>query len=172
MIRTLGLLLAMSPLVAFADTGIPDAIKVPAGHQAYMTVHAKGQQIYLCNLEQGNYAWKVQAPDAQLFDDDGRIVGKHYKGPIWEYKEGSQVQGKILERYDYAPGYAIPWLLVKVVATKGKGAFTGTSYINRVNTEGGMPPGKGCDGNHLGGEKRVNYTADYIFYYPIQAEKL
>ncbi len=170
MIKILGLLLAAFSVFSMADAAIPEPIKAPLGHQPYLTVHAKGQQIYLCTLEQGRYEWKVQAPDAKLFDADGKIVGKHFQGPIWEYKEGGQVQGEILASYDASPGSAISWLLVKVVATKGKGVFTGTSYINRINTQGGLPPAKGCDGNHLGGEKRVNYAADYIFYFPVQAE--
>jgi len=170
MSKIFALLLTVCPVFSWAETAIPEPIKAPLGHQPYMTVHAKGQQIYLCALEQGRYEWMVQAPDAQLFDEDGKIVGKHYRGPVWEYREGSQVQGKILARYDAAPGMAISWLLVKVVATKGKGVFTGTSYINRINTQGGLPPKKGCDGNHLGSEKRVNYAADYVFYFPAQAE--
>jgi hypothetical protein len=98
-----------------------------------------------------------------LFDSQGQTVGKHFKGPIWEYKEGSQVQGKILSRADMAPT-AISWMLVQIISHKGDSIFTKASYINRINTHGGLPPSLGCDGNHLGSEKRVNYTADYVFY--------
>lgn len=170
MLRMLVFMVAVLPVLAWAKTDIPEAIKVPAGHVPFLQVHAKGEQIYLCHYEQGRYGWKIQAPDARLYDNDGNIVGKHFEGPVWEYKEGAQVQGKILARYDAAPGTAITWLLVKVVATKGKGTFTGASFINRINTVGGLPPEKGCDGNHLGSEKRVNYSADYVFYFPVQAE--
>lgn len=166
MIKKMILLAAMLPGVGYADVVIPEQIKVPDGHVPFLTVHAKGVQIYQCNFKQGSYSWQVQAPDAQLFDDHGQVVGKHYEGPVWEYKEGSRVQGKILNRLDVAPGSAITWLLVEVVGHKGDSLFSKTRFINRINTQGGLAPATGCDDNHLGSEKRVNYSADYIFYQP------
>lgn len=163
--KKLLLLLLLMPCVAIASMTIPDAIKVPQGQVAYLTVAAKGQQIYQCSFNQGQYTWQIQVPDAQLFDSQGQTVGKHFKGPIWEYKEGSQVQGKIISRADMAPT-AISWMLVQIISHKGDSIFTKASYINRINTQGGLPPTLGCDGNHLGSEKRVNYTADYVFFQP------
>lgn len=166
MIKKIVLLWGVSQGVAYAGVSIPDPIKVPTGHHAVLTAHAKGEQIYQCSLSKGAYSWQIQAPDAQLFDDHGQIIGKHYEGPVWEYKEGSRVQGKIVARVDVAPGSAITWLLVEVIGHKGVSTFTKTSFINRINTQGGLPPVTGCDSNHLGQEKRVNYSADYIFYQP------
>lgn len=166
MIKQIMLLAALSPALGYAAVSIPDKIRAPEGHEAFLTVHARGDQIYQCNADQGGYAWQIQAPDAQLFDDHGQIVGKHYEGPVWEYKEGSRLQGKIIERVDMAPGSAITWLLVKVIGHKGDSQFAKASYINRINTNGGLPPTSGCDANHLGSEKRVSYSADYIFYQP------
>lgn len=149
---------------ANADTSIPEQIKVPDGNEPVLSVHAKGDQIYQCSVNNNKYAWKIQAPDARLFDEDGRVVGNHYEGPIWEYKEGSRIVGRILNRVDIEPESSISWLLVEVIAHKGKGLFSDVNYINRVNTHGGLPPLSGCDANHLGSEKRAPYTADYIFY--------
>ncbi|MDD5274736.1 MAG: DUF3455 domain-containing protein [Methylovulum sp.] len=167
-IKKIILLAAMLPYISHACPGtavqIPEQIKVPDGHTAFLTVHAKGDQIYQCTVNQGSYLWQIQAPDARLFDNQGQIVGKHFKGPVWEYKEGSRVQGKIMAKADMAPSSAITWLLVKVVGHKGDSPFAKTSFINRINTQGGLPPVSGCDANHLGGERRVAYTADYVFY--------
>ena len=102
--------------------------------------------------------------NAMLFDAEGKIVGNHTAGPLWEYKEGSRVVGRVLKKIDMEPGSSIAWLLVEVVSHQGDGLFSNVSFINRVNTNGGLPPSSGCDANHLGGEKRVAYTADYIFY--------
>lgn len=154
------------PAIVCADISIPEAIRVPDGHEAFLTVHAKGNQIYLCTVKNDLYSWQIQAPDAQLFDDSGQIVGKHYSGPVWEYKEGSRVQGKLVSKIDKTPGSAITWLLVEVVGHTGKSPFAKSSFINRINTQGGIPPAGGCDANHLGSEKHVNYSADYIFYRP------
>lgn len=152
------------PTMVYAEIPIPDAIKAPVGNSPVLTVHAKGDQIYQCSLNGGVYSWQLQAPDARLFDEQGKVVGNHYSGPVWEYKEGSRVVGRVASKIDVAPDSSISWLLVEVVAHKGNGLFSDVSFINRINTHGGLPPLSGCDPNHLGGEKRVAYTADYIFY--------
>lgn len=147
-----------------ADSSIPEQIRVPTGNKPVLSVHAKGDQIYQCSTDNNKYFWKIQAPDARLYDAQGQIVGNHYAGPIWEYKEGSRVVGRIVNKVDIAPETSISWLLVEVIDHKGNGLFSNVKYINRVNTHGGLPPLSGCDANHLGSEKRVPYTADYIFY--------
>jgi hypothetical protein len=164
MIKRTLILSAVLQGAAYAEVSIPEQIKVPAGYSPVLTVHAKGDQIYQCTVNNGEYSWETQAPDAKLFDDQGNIVGNHTAGPLWEYKEGSQVVGKVLKKIDMTPGSAISWLLVEVVSHKGNGLFSNVSYINRINTHGGLAPSAGCDANHLGGEKRVPYTADYVFY--------
>lgn len=164
MIKKTLILWLMLQGVAYAKVSIPEQIKAPAGFSPILTAHAKGDQIYQCSLNKGEYAWETQAPDAKLFDAQGNIVGNHTAGPLWEYKEGSRVVGKVVKKIDIAPGSSISWLLVEVVSHKGDGLFSNVGFINRINTQGGLPPTSGCDANHLGGEKRVPYTADYVFY--------
>lgn len=164
MIKKILILWVMLQGAAYAEVEIPEQIKVPEGYSPVLTVHAKGDQIYQCSLNKGEYSWETQAPDAKLFDEQGKIVGNHTAGPLWEYKEGSRVVGRVVKKIDMAPGSAISWLLVEVISHKGDGLFSNVSFINRINTQGGLPPTSGCDANHLGGEKRVAYTADYVFY--------
>jgi len=164
MIKKMLILWLMSQGAAYAEVSIPEPIKAPAGYSPVLTVHAKGDQIYQCSVNKGEYAWETQAPDAKLFDAQGKIVGNHTAGPLWEYKEGSRVVGRVVKKIDMAPGSAIAWLLVEVVSHKGDGLFSNVSFINRINTHGGLPPSSGCDANHLGAEKRIAYTADYVFY--------
>ncbi len=147
-----------------ANISIPAQIRVRTGYSPVLSTHAKGDQIYQCALIKENYTWVLQAPDAKLFDTKGQVVGNHYFGPVWEYKEGSRIVGRVINKLDVDPDSSISWLLVQVIAHKGKGLFSDISYINRVSTHGGLPPLSGCDTNHLGGEKRVAYTADYVFY--------
>ena len=156
-------LLFLLPLVGVAQPYIPDSIQVPAGFIAFLTTHAKGDQIYQCQLNQAVYSWQVLAPDAQLFDEQGLIIGKHYSGPVWEYKEGSRVQGKLIGKHEQVTT-GIPWLLIEVVSHQGDSLFAQAKFINRINTHGGLPPSSVCNSNHLGSEKRVSYIADYIFY--------
>lgn len=162
MIKKVLMLSVMLQSAAYAEF-IPEQIKAPSGYSPMLTVHAKGDQIYQCSLNNGEYAWETLTPDAALYDGQGKIVGHHSAGPIWEYKQGSRVVGRVLKKVDVAMGSSISWLLVEVVAHNAKGLFSKASYINRINTHGGLPPNSGCNGNHLGGEKRVAYTADYVF---------
>jgi len=164
MIKRCFFLSLLLPFVASAGMVVPEAVRAPAEQVAKLTVHAAGDQIYQCVLQDNAYAWQAQAPDARLFDMSGQVVGNHYSGPIWEYKEGSRVVGRVVSKLDVDLGASIPWLLVEVVAHHGVGMFSDINYINRVNTLGGLSPSSSCNANHLGSEKRVNYTADYIFY--------
>jgi hypothetical protein len=164
MFKNLVGLWVLLPVVVCAEISIPEQIKPPSGNNPILTVHAKGNQIYQCSLTGNVYFWQLQAPDAQLFDEQGKIAGSHYSGPIWEYKEGSRVVGRVVNKIAIAPDTSISWLLVEVVAHKGNGLFSDVSFINRINTHGGLPPLSGCDSNHMGSERGVAYTADYIFY--------
>lgn len=164
MIKTILFLWGLVLTNVYAGTSVPEQIRVPTGNKPVLSVHAKGDQIYQCTVENNAYAWKIQAPDARLYDAQGRIVGNHYAGPIWEYKEGSRIVGRIVSKIDIAPQSSISWLLVEIIGHKGNGLLSKVNYINRINTHGGLPPSSGCDANHLGSEKRVPYTADYIFY--------
>ncbi len=152
------------PFIASAGVVVPEAIRAPVEQVAKLTVHALGDQIYQCALQDNIYAWQTLAPDAKLLDMKGQVVGNHYSGPIWEYKEGSRVVGRVVSKLDVNQGASIPWLLVEVVEHHGAGMFSDINFINRVNTQGGLSPSSACNANHLGSEKRVNYTADYIFY--------
>jgi Protein of unknown function (DUF3455). len=164
MLKKILMLSVMLQGAAYAEVLIPESIRAPMDYSPVLTAHAKGDQIYQCAVNKGEFAWETQAPDAKLFDAQGNIVGKHSAGPLWEYKKGSRVVGRVVKKIDMAPGSAISWLLVEVVSHKGDGVFSKVGFINRINTHGGLLPSVHCDANHLGGEKRVAYTADYVFY--------
>jgi hypothetical protein len=147
-----------------ADTALSDILKVPAGNRLVLSVHAKGDQIYQCKLEQGQYAWQLVAPDARLLDDKGEIVGKHFKGPSWQLNSGSLLTGRLLAKQDKAQEGAVAWLLLAVAENNGAGILSGAKFIKRINTQAGLPPEMVCNTNHLGLEKRIPYQADYVFY--------
>jgi hypothetical protein len=57
---------------------------------------------------------------------------------------------------------AIAWLLLVSTETNGPGIFNGITYIQRVNTTGGIAPT--AIGLSTGEVKEVPYTAEYYFY--------
>jgi hypothetical protein len=139
------------------DLGEYEELEVPRGHKLYAHAYAEGVQIYRWN----GTSWVFIAPEAVLYDNDGDVVGIHYAGPIWESNSGSMVKGAVLERATVDPD-AIPWLLLEAVATQGPGIFQNVTYIQRVNTVGGLAPSEA--GDYVGEEARVPYAADYYFY--------
>src|SRR5439155_21821767 len=57
---------------------------------------------------------------------------------------------------------SIPWLLLRAVSTEGSGIFQQVTYIQRVNTTGGVAPVN--PGSATGTRIGVPYTAEYVFY--------
>lgn len=146
---------------------VPDAIKAPAGEHVVLQVHATGSQIYVCKTgADGKFAWTLKAPEAELHDQRGAVVGHHYAGPAWKLNDGSEVTGKAVGRVDSPDADSIPWLLVSVTAHSGDGALSRVSSIQRVHTKGGQAPAGGCDESKQGGEVKSSYSADYYFYAP------
>ena len=152
--------------VSAAAQDAPKQLESPAGEQLLLQVHAKGDQIYACKSDAGQFAWSLKAPDAQLFDKDGKLFGKHFAGPSWEANDGSRVTGKAVANSPSPDADSIPWLLVTVVSHDGNGVLSRVTSIQRVNTKGGKAAASGCDASQVGKEIRVAYSADYRFFAP------
>ena len=146
---------------------VPNAIQAHAGEEVVLLAHASGSQIYTCQAgADGKFTWTLKAPEAELKDRKGKVIGSHSAGPTWKLKDGSEVVGKATAHVDSADSDSIPWLLVNAVGHSGKGLLTNVTTIQRVHTHGGKPPSVGCDESHRDAETKSNYTADYYFYAP------
>lgn len=145
---------------------VPQQLQPPANEQLLLQVHAKGEQIYTCKETAGQFAWTLKAPDAQLFDKDGKPFGKHFAGPSWEASDGSSIIGKAAANVASPDADSVSWLLLTVVSRSGQGVLSRVTSIQRLNTKGGKAPATGCDAAHAGQELRLPYSADYLFYAP------
>jgi uncharacterized protein DUF3455 len=145
---------------------VPEALQPPANEQQVLQLHAKGDQVYSCKVDGPQPGWTLKAPDAQLFDKDGKVFGKHFAGPSWQASDGSRVAGKAAANAPSPEEDSIPWLLVKVVSREGEGVLARVTSVQRINTKGGKAPASGCDAEHAGQEVRVAYSADYVFFAP------
>lgn len=145
----------------------PKTIQAPTGEEVILRAHAVGSQIYTCQAApDGKFSWTLKAPEAELMDREDSVIGKHFAGPTWKLKDGSEVTGKAAAHVDSPDPDSIPWLLVNVVAHSGKGLLTNVTTIQRVHTHGGKAPAQGCDESHRNAEMKSGYTADYYFYAP------
>ena len=143
---------------AFAHD-VPAEIAVPKGNELYLKAHAVGVQIYSCN----GTAWALSGPRADLYDRRGKRIGTHFAGPTWQARDGSKVVGARVSGVNVDPT-AIDWLLLSVTSTT-RGTFGPTTYIQRINTTGGLvPPAADCHAGTAGAVKEIPYTADYHFW--------
>jgi len=141
-------------------------LAVPEGNRLAFYYDAIGVQIYTCQAASTGYAWTFQAPEAKLFDRRGHLVVKHYAGPTWETaSDHSKVIAKKLADFTVHAD-AIPELLLEATVHDGKGQMDDVSYIQRLDTVGGLAPSSGCDLPRVGATARVDYTATYFFYRP------
>jgi len=107
---------------------------------------------------------KVVAPEGTIratwqYRDTSRVWAKiHANDPITGKKGAVTVDEK-----------AIAWLLLDGVGSQngptGGDKLTGTTFVQRLNTTGGLAPKTGCSSvTDLGNKAFVPYTADYFFY--------
>lgn len=146
---------------------IPAPLLVPAGEVLTLRAHAVGAQIYRCSADKNDasrFEWLLKAPEADLFDQSGERLGKHYAGPTWEARDGSKVVGEVAARADSSDANAVAWLLLTVKAASGSGVFTSIRFVQRLRTAGGTAPREECNPGAAGTEVRAPYSAEYWFY--------
>ena len=156
---------ASSPVTP--SVAVPDNLRPATGEVPVAVIAAKGVQIYECRVKKDQPSaveWAFVAPEAELFDRQGKPVGKHYAGPHWESNDGSKIVGSVKARADAPQAGAIPWLLLATTSAGPSGAFSKTTSIQRVTTVGGVAPSDGCSPATVGKTARVGYTADYVFF--------
>ncbi|MCE9641546.1 MAG: DUF3455 domain-containing protein [Betaproteobacteria bacterium] len=145
----------------------PQAVTPPAGSKYSMTAVGIGEITYECRAKAGAadaFEWVFVAPVATLYDGNKKVVGKYYGGPTWEANDGSKVTGKQLAVAPATGTGNIPLQLVQANPAMGSGAMTDVTYIQRLNTMGGVAPAAPCAKANAGAKQQVKYQADYVFY--------
>jgi len=137
-------------------------IAAPEGQQVAFLVHAVGVQIYRWS----GTNWAFVAPEAILYADAEHHgqVGTHFgtpAGPAWQSNSGSKVVETRVDGCTPDPT-AIQWLLLRTISREGSGVFSAVTYVQRVNTVGGVAPS--TPGAFVGEEVQVPYTSEYVFY--------
>jgi hypothetical protein len=150
--------------VAAPSLGFFSHIKAPGDREAVLKLGARGAQVFRCEKRDGQGVWVFRQPDAELLDDKGKVVGRHGANFSFEHSDGSRLVATIAA-YDDAPKPTdLRWLLM-TTRSFGTGAFEGVTHAQRVNTAGGTPP-TSCDLALAGRVRRIDFTADFIFYRP------
>jgi hypothetical protein len=159
--------MGLAALAQAQSADIPAGLQPPAGEKLVLQARASGWQIYTCGADSdGKPKWTLKAPDADLRDGDGKLIGHHSAGPTWKATDGSEVKGKAVAHTDSPDPSSIAWLLLTATGHSGTGKLANVTSIQRLHTKGGQPPTAGCDAAAANTETRSTYTADYYFYAP------
>ena len=170
---------------------VPDnKLQVEAGNEAFLIGHAIGTQNYVCKPSGTGVKYVLFTPEATLSRDNNRQIITHFFSPnpsepntdptvvadgliraTWQARDTSTVWAKV-HQPDGAltvDEHAIAWLLLDVSGTQdgptGGRTLSDTTFIQRLNTTGGLPPLTGCtSATDVGNQAFVPYTADYVFY--------
>jgi uncharacterized protein DUF3455 len=144
--------------------GEDGALAPPAGATLLLRVVADGVQIYACETTDTGRGWVFKAPEAALFDADGRQIGTHFAGPTWKHADGSAVAGEVAGRADAPEAGAIPWLLLRAKNHEGTGTLASAAFVRRIDTKGGAAPKTACEPARIAEQARMRYSAVYEFY--------
>jgi hypothetical protein len=167
---------------------VPANIEVPAGNEAFLLGRGVGTQNYICqpSASIGRVAWTLFTPQATLSGDQGEQLTSHFFSPnpfefsanpfangavraTWvSSQDSSTVWAKAIASSSVTPD-AIAWVLLQVVGARvgptGGDTLSRATFVQRLNTLGGLAPSTGCDQpTDIGHQAFVPYTADYFFY--------
>lgn len=171
---------------------VPDnKLQVEAGNVAFLLGHAVGTQNYVCKPSGTGVRFVLFTPEATLFkDNDDRQITTHFFSPnpaepntdatvvadgliraTWQARDSSTVWAKVHQpdgALTVDPN-AIAWLLLDAAGVQdgptGGHTLSDTTFVQRVNTTGGLAPSTGCTSStDVGNQAFVPYTADYVFY--------
>ena len=168
-----------------APPAVPGELVVTDGSRPFMRGHAVGTQNYICApaATPSGFDWLFIGPQATLFNDAGEQIVTHfqsmnpYKADViqatWQHSRDTSAVWAKRYKGSIDPNYvspdAIEWLLLEAtgqqVGPTGGTRLAATTWIQRVNTVGGMKPASSdCTASTLNTRKLVPYEADYYFY--------
>ena len=133
----------------------------------FLVLHASGVQKYAC---QPNGTWLFTDPEATLYTTTGdrKPIGAHFLNfstgrPVWQLRDGSSVEAARKVTEPAGTGNIASLLLQGVVTTAGPDGdrLTGTTWVQRLSTSGGVAPAGACT---PGDPAAVAYGADYLVW--------
>jgi hypothetical protein len=144
--------------------GLFSRIKAPDAAEPAFELAATGVQIFRCEPDQNGFHWAYRLPEAELRDNSGHVLARHGTGYSFEHTDGSRLLGKIVAHDAADSSGSVPWLLLQTQSF-GQGEFEKINYVQRIDTQGGMPPAQ-CSADQVNQVLRVPFSANFVFYRP------
>ncbi len=161
---------AAGPVTTQADTvhrgklSVPRELEPPAGHVVHSVLKARGVQLYRC----ASGSWTLVEPAASLtgvvLRPAKKVTALHYRGPSWQSdQDGSLVEADAASAVRAPSRHpdSIPQLRLTARESRGGGLFGAVTYIQRLDTVGGVAPAGPCTGSAT---DAVAYRAVYRFF--------
>ena len=159
---SLGAMVALFGFAPYHSASAEEFLPFPENSSIVLALIADGVQIYESKPNPaGGFQWSLKAPEAELKNSAGEILGKHGAGPSWTLNDSSGVVGSVPPLKNSAAPAGIPWLLVAVKARSGSGILDKVDYVMRVATEGGVAPAE--PPKTQGETAKAKYHAIYLF---------
>lgn len=151
---------------------LPEAIRVPSGHQVALEARGSGELLYTCQAIKRapfEYAWLLQASSMRLQDNSGRTVN-YFPGTRsrWVHSDGSQLvtQSSVEAAADSA-NLPQQRAMVDATSTAGASGMLGkVKYVQILRNIGGVVTTKPCIAGNLGMRVSVPLESDYVFWQP------
>jgi len=169
---------------------VPPDLKIEDGNEVFLLGHGVGTQNYVCKPVGAGFRFVLFTPQATLFKQNNQQIITHFFGPnpsepntdptvvsdfqirvAWQHQDSSTVWAKLHEPNGavMVDETAVPWLKLDVVGHQdgltGGDTLSSTTFIQRLNTTGGVAPLVGCtSATDVGNQAFIPYTADYFFY--------
>ena len=153
-----------APTSPAPSLGFFSRIKAPETVEPVLRLQGRGVQVFRCEPRGSGYTWLYRLPEADLFDASGKAVVRHGANFSFEHADGSRLLGSVVDFDDAPEASNLRWLLLST-RSFGQGVLSGITFVQRVNTIGGMPPAR-CDAAQQNRLLRVDFSADFVFYKP------
>ncbi|HYA66130.1 MAG TPA: DUF3455 domain-containing protein [Burkholderiaceae bacterium] len=137
-------------------------LQAPPSGALVLQLQGQGAQIFRCESQAAGPRWVFRLPEAELRDAQGNVLVHHGVNLSFEHVDGSRLVGDIVDHVPSPKDDSLPWLLLKT-RSFGDGALAGITYVQRINTVGGLPPAS-CQDEQLNQVLRVPFSADFVFF--------
>lgn len=172
------LALALGSLAAPLEApAVPADLAIPAGNTLKVTYRGVGTQDYNCSADaSGQLKWVLFQPEARLFNTEDKAlatpIAVHYFLPFADPNGGTATfmhfKDQSLNVNKRSAGVPAPnpandidWLKLQTTSTTYDGIFGGITWVQRLNTQGGVSPNNGVC-SVPGRVIKVPYEADYL----------
>ncbi|MDP2450807.1 MAG: DUF3455 domain-containing protein [Polaromonas sp.] len=146
---------------------LPEAVRVPEGHQAVLEATSNGRLLYECQAVKRapyEYEWLLRNASVDLTDTyGGAIMHKPGARASWVHRDGSSVMAR---EFSEVPNGSsnLPLQRYNAHSSGVPGALHNITYVQRLRTVGGWVSTTPCTSAQLGMRKTIPYEADYIFW--------